>query len=120
MPPRQRIRTIKPELWRSPDLQRLSVQHRLTFIGLISHADDEGRVVGEPAYIRSIVFPMDDVSLKRMGAILSDLEKTGLIRRYEVADEPYLVLPTWHAHQVINRPSPSLIPPPDSLNGSRN
>ena len=37
-----RIRTVKPEFWRSEDVSRLPVADRLLFIGLWSYVDDNG------------------------------------------------------------------------------
>ena len=37
-----RIRTIKPEFWRSDDIASLSWDARLVFIGLWSYVDDNG------------------------------------------------------------------------------
>lgn len=39
-----RIRTIKPEFWSDEKLSPLAPIDRLTFLGLISMADDYGRV----------------------------------------------------------------------------
>ena len=37
-----RIRSIKPEFWRSPDISDLAIEDRLLFIGLWSYVDDNG------------------------------------------------------------------------------
>ena len=46
-----RIRSIKPEFWDNQYLKQLSSLARLTFIGLWSQADDEGRGHGDPDWL---------------------------------------------------------------------
>lgn len=106
-----RIRSIKPDLWTSEKLGSLSRDHRLLFIGLISNADDDGRLRGNPSYVKSIVFPYDPISIEIVDEQLDDLANKGLIRRYHVEGCAYLDLPGWREHQVINRPTPSALPP---------
>src|SRR5262249_36703583 len=42
---------------------------------------------------------------------LAELDRVGLIRLYSVSDVRYAWFPSWHDHQVINRPTPSRLPP---------
>ena len=37
-----RIRSIKPEFWRSDDVNSMCIEDRLLFIGLWSYVDDNG------------------------------------------------------------------------------
>lgn len=105
-----RIRSVKPEYWRSADTAALDYFTRLFFIGLWNYVDDNG--VGEDNLnlIRSDLFPRDDiesVSLMIQGA-LTELSNNGHIIRYRhvVSDRRYLKVAAWH-HQKINRPSES-------------
>jgi hypothetical protein len=108
---RPRIRSLKPELWRDQELQMLSAHARLLFIGLISNADDEGRLEGNVALIRSIVFPCDvDVTTRKVDAWLTTLTNSGFIVRYEVASRPFVAICNWKKHQRVDKPSPSEIP----------
>lgn len=83
---------------------------RLLFIGLFSHADDEGRIEGDPALLRSTIFPRDEISLKRMSDHLDGLDSHGFIRRYTAAGEPYIEVTNWARHQKVDRASASSIP----------
>jgi hypothetical protein len=115
MPPR--IRTIKPELWRDQRLQRQDLGARLTFIGLISHADDDGRLEGDRVMLRSLLHPSDaKVTQRLFNRWIDQLDKAGLIRCYEVEDEPYVDLPKFKTHQRIDKPRESTIPA--YMNGS--
>ena len=46
-----RIRTIKPEFWRSDDITALGWATRLLFIGLWSYVDDNGVGIGSDARV---------------------------------------------------------------------
>lgn len=108
MPPR--IRTIKPDVWRDADFNDVSIESRLIFLALISNADDEGRLSGSDKMMNSIVFPTDAIPMKRFSRWLDSLEDRGMVRRYNVATRPFVDIPNFTKHQVINKPSPSTHP----------
>lgn len=109
-----RIRTIKPDFFTSLTVTQLPVAARLTFIGLWTHVDDEGRCVAEARLIAAAVWPLDDnIAAATVAGHLDDLERLGLIARYTVNGRPYLQVCGWHEHQRINRPTESKIPPPE-------
>lgn len=107
-----RIRTLKPEVWESEQVGELSYQARLVFIGLITQADDEGRLKGSPKWIKGKLFPYDDVTVDEVEGWLSEVVRQGLVNPYKADDNPYLELPNWHRHQKINRKSQSHLPSP--------
>lgn len=113
-----RIRTIKPGFFRSEDVSALPLRARLTWIGLWTQCDDQGRAKDNAKLIKADVWPLDDVSLKDIEVDLNTLADRGLIIRYEVDGTRYLEVVNWHDHQKINRPTPSKIPPPSTSNGS--
>lgn len=116
---RYRIRSLKPEIFRDEKVQRLPIQARLLYIGLITHADDEGRLDGEPTAIRSLVFPHDDLPTKTILRWLEAVTDKGLIYRYEADGFKWIELRGWSKHQKVDRPTPSRIPSYDSMNGRR-
>ena len=108
-----RIRTVKPSFFTSQTVAELPATARLKFIGLWTHADDEGRAVDDPRLIKAAVWPLDDKhTARKVTDDLNVLERHGLIRRYEVAGRRYLHIPSWHEHQKINRPQKSSLPVP--------
>lgn len=118
---RPRIRTIKPELFRDQKLQRRPRDERLLFIGIFTHADDFGRIEGDVALIRSVVFPCDaDISVKRVDGWLNNLADDGFIRRYTINGQPFIDLPKWERHQRVDRPTESPIPHYDERDQSTN
>ncbi len=109
-----RIRTIKPGFFRSEDVSVLPLRARLTWIGLWTHCDDQGRAKDNPRLIKADVWPLDPVSLPDIEEDLQTLADHGRIVRYEVDGRGYLVIANWSDHQTINKPTPSKLPPPPS------
>jgi hypothetical protein len=117
---RPRIRTLKPETWQDERVGNLSRDARLLFVGLITMADDEGRLRALPALILGHCFPYDADALRRLEAWMAEIAASGLVERYEVGGTPYAQIIGWAKHQKINRPSPSGIPPAPSTESSVN
>lgn len=112
---RMRIRSIKPEIWQDEKVGNLSPQERLLFLGLITMADDEGRLREFLSAINGHVFPYDNFSAKKINNWLTKLAKAELIERYKVDGIAYISLCGWSDHQKVNRPRQSDLPPPPSL-----
>lgn len=114
-----RIRTIKPGFFRSEDVSALPLRARLTWIGLWTQCDDQGRTKDNVKLIKADVWPLDPVSLTDIEDDLVTLADHGRIVRYEVDGRRYLEITNWRDHQSINRPSESKLPgPPSTGNGS--
>lgn len=117
-----RIRTLKPEHRQHRKTGALDhITYRL-WIGMMLDADDEGRLVCDAEQLRVTIF---GYHVKVTGVLiessLSILTEVGLLRLYVVGGIRYAWFPSWHDHQVINRPTPSKLPPYDdsvSIHGS--
>jgi hypothetical protein len=108
-----RQRFIWPNLWTDPIIGRLKPIELLFYIGCFSNADDDGRILGDPAYLRSTIFPYQDISLRRMKAISDTVtERCSSLDSYEVDGVPYLAFRNWREWQKPKYPSPSKLPPP--------
>jgi len=105
-----RIRTLKPTIWQSEQFSEVSGNARLTFIGLITQADDYGRLKGSPKLVRSWVFPYDDHSVQKVSEWLRELSENGLIHWFEVDGSRFIELPTWSDHQRVSHPTESVLP----------
>ena len=128
-----RIRSIKPEFWRSEDIAKLDWHDRLLFIGLWSYVDDNGVGRDNAAIITAELFALDgefsedslnphDIlseSSVRVHEGLKALCSGGQIVRYQVAGKPYLHVVQWSKHQKINRASEGRYPLPTSGNTIR-
>lgn len=123
-----RIRSIKPEFWRSRDIAKLDWDTRLVFIGLWSYVDDNGvgkdidyDIIGDLFASDLIKDPRETVA--RVSRALASLSEAGLIYRYEVDNTPYLEIATWSRHQRIDKPGKPRYPShkmsnPNDFNGS--
>lgn len=116
-----RIRSIKPEFWRSDDIDALDWHHRLVFIGLWSYVDDSGIGVDKLASICADLFAGDlerdpRETFARVSGALEALAERGLILRYSVEGKAYLYITGWKDHQRIDKPGKPRYPLPTSEN----
>lgn len=108
---RLRIRSLKPDCWGDEKISPLSRDARLLFVVLITFADDDGRFRDLPAQIIGHGYPEDiDVTPRKIGAWMDELEASGVVVRYEVDGKGYGTFPKWHKHQRINRWTKSVLP----------
>ncbi|MGE5585774.1 MAG: hypothetical protein ACM309_09655 [Bacillota bacterium] len=113
-----RQRFIHPEFWTDPNIGQMTPVERLFFIGCFSNADDEGRLLGNPAYLRSIIFPYDDMSIDDVRTMRDRVIATckNLVL-YEVDSVEYLAFRKWREYQKPKYPTPSKLPlPPEEGN----
>jgi len=110
-----RIRSLKPENWKSRSVGGVSRDARLLCDVLITMADADGRWKHLPASIIGHGYPRDEeVSARLIRKWSAELVDAELIVLYEVDGDEYGCFPKWHLHQVINHYSPSRLPiPPD-------
>jgi len=108
-----RMRMLNPNFWDDPDTGSLSIPARLLFIGLISHADDEGRGISDPRHFRKSIFGFDDVSTEQVAEYLKDIEaKITNVIFYTMDGKSFYCLRNWSKYQKISHPTPSIIPAP--------
>lgn len=106
-----RIRTVKPDFFRSLDTRALSLHARLTYIGLWTYVDDDGRGAWDVPVIRGDIWPDEDSGIV-LGA-LQELSRKGQIVVYESGGRTYFHIPAFRDHQRIDKPRPSVLPGPD-------
>ena len=106
-----RRRMIDPNFWQSEDISRLSPFARLLFIGMISNADDEGRGRANTNYLKSIIFPYDDIRVAEVDKALSEISHNTSVVVYEVAHSRYYAFTNWKKWQRVDKPQDSIIPP---------
>ena len=112
---------VRPELWSSPTLSKVSRDAMLLFVGLWNYADDEGRAPSDPTLIRAALFPLrEEVSDVDVEGWLRELAKVGVVKLYRARPRAkrgagglnlYQVT-SWREHQKIDRPTESRWPPP--------
>lgn len=109
-------RMIHSNLWVSEQVAKLSIPARLLYIGLITIADDDGRLKGSSLYLRGQIFPYDDkVTVSNVKEWLAEIINNKLVAFYNIDNEYYIYHPKWEKYQTLrqDRKRLSLIPPPD-------
>lgn len=108
-----RRRMIDPGFWEDPTMGTLSIPARLLFIGMISHADDEGRLEVEPRYLRRAVFGFDDVTVADVVELLDEIRRLcRSVQFYQVDGRSFAAFRNWHRYQYIQKAQASRLPPP--------
>lgn len=112
-----KIRTIKPEFFRSRSLARVPVGARLTFAGLWTEADDGGRGVADPRIIKGALWALDDdVTPAIVAEWLEMLADTGHIRLYDVDGDQFYEVISFERHQsAAYRRGSAVHPTPASI-----
>ena len=113
-----RIRTIKPEIWSDEKFGPLDPLAKLVYIGLISQADDAGRVLDSVRLIDGTLFPYSDSATCRRS--LDDLSSARLIARGTTrGGQPVIQILGWASHQKIDKPNLKACLPEIVSNGAR-
>ena len=100
-----RTRTIKPEFWSDEKLSKISLQARLLYIGMWTSCDDAGRTKGHPLWLKSQIFPYDEISPHQFTKWINELIGIDCIRGFKAKGENYYWIRTFSNHQTINKPS---------------
>jgi hypothetical protein len=112
-----RIRSIKPEFWRSDDVAALTPEDRLLFLGLWSYVDDNGVGRDSVAIIAADLFAHDleaDAieTFARVSRGLASIAERSMILRYDVEGRSFLYVTGW-SHQKIDHPGKGRYPFPN-------
>lgn len=74
---------------------------RLAFTWLITFADCEGRTYGDPAVVRSMLFPRrQDISIEQMEAFITEWAAKEMIVWYEAEGDLWIWFPNFEKHQT--------------------
>lgn len=93
---------IKPEFWSSKTLNRVSLESRLTFIGMWNFADDYGVLLDSNRRILGDIFPIDEgMTEKKIGASKDELIDVGLLVPVEHEGQNFLIIRGWDEHQNV-------------------
>lgn len=108
-----RIRTVKPEIHEDEAMEVLSDSAFRLFIGCITRSDDAGRLLGNPQLLGSKIWPYNPRPPEEVEQLLAELDRAGLVQRYEHDGRQLIFLPGFTANQRIEKPQPSKLPPID-------
>ena len=104
-------RMIHKEMAQSESIASLTFRQRWFFDQMIAQADDQGRLKGHPALLRSSIFPYDDIPLSEIQADVSAIEAAGCIAAYEADGKACIQLVNWWLYQAPQWAYPSKVPP---------
>jgi len=113
-----RIRSTKPEFWKSRRITSVSWDARLVLKGLESYVDDNGVGVDDIELIVTDVFPRDmfangSETVARVSEAIAELHQAGLVHRYEGPNDHLLYIAFWESVQRIDKPGKGRNPRPD-------
>lgn len=100
-----RNRMIKPKFWDDTKIGRLTRDARLLYIGLWNFSDDVGVVIGDSIWLKSKVFPYDQIQIQQFEKWMNELVINGFICLLSYKGERFIYLPNFTRHQVINKPN---------------
>ena len=107
-----RIRTIKPDAFKSESLSAISRGARWTFAGLWTYCDDDGLGRADPRLIKAELYPLDDsTTAADVDNDMNELIDAGCLHTYMSGGKVFIHIPGFRRHQRINRPTPSTLPP---------
>jgi len=108
-----RIRSLKPEHKQHRKIGPLTDRQYRLWVGMLTEADDEGRLVADPAQLRLQVFGYHPrVRIEHVVEALQALDSAHLIELYTVEGIQYAAFPSWRDHQYIQKRQTSKLPPP--------
>lgn len=107
-----KARMLHKSISTSSQVNKLSLPARLLFTWLIPHADDEGRLKGDPEYVKALVVPMINWPSKKIKQYLEEIKKAGLIYYWQQNSEWFIEFVKWKQHQTIreDRRKSSILP----------
>lgn len=106
-------RMLDSRLWANEHFGEMPMMARLLLLGIINHADDQGRIKGKLMYLRTEIFRYDrDVTDEQVGECLKLIEANGTIECYAVGGKDYVQLLNWWEYQSLQFAAPSDMPRP--------
>ena len=100
-----RIRTIKPKFYDDVKIGRLSRDARYLYIALWVFADDLGVANGDTIWLKSKIYPYDQIQVQQFEKWMNELVTNGFICLLSYNGERFIYLPNFTRHQVVNRPN---------------
>lgn len=105
-----RIRTIKPEFFQDEKLAPLSPLDRLVFLGLISMADDAGRLLDNVKVIDAFIFACSDDTSRNSLDTLARLAR--IVRYTSESGQRLIQIRNWTDHQKVDHAARHVLPAP--------
>jgi hypothetical protein len=103
---------IDPEIWTDEKVLKLTWTAIPFYVGLITQADDEGRIRYDATSLRAKIAPRDEVTTEHVEVWMWECVEVGLVLVYESEGVLFAFLPGWMDYQKVQHPSPSRLPEP--------
>lgn len=104
---------IKSDTYADEKFGKLTTPAKHTFIASWTFSDDYGVVRGNPAWLKSQIFPYEtDLELSRFKEWLSEIEQAGMIVPFTHNGESFYFIKHFTDHQKVDHPSKSRNPEP--------
>lgn len=115
-----RQRFIWPSMWDDPVLGRLEEAELLLYIACFSLADDEGRLLGEAAWLNAHAFPYRNYKPDKVREMRDKIAaRSSSFHVYAVDGIDYIAFLNWSDFQKPKYPKASVIPPPTAKKSGR-
>lgn len=111
-----RGRMIDMSMWSNENFAAMPAMGRLLLIGIITLADDQGRCKANPAYLRSQIFPYEDIATADIDWWIERMVDNETVISYTVDGKAYVQLVNWWTYQQLDWARPSDYPAPDGWN----
>ena len=98
-----KARMLHKKISVSLQVNRLTLPARLLFTWMIPHADDEGKMKGDPEFIKATVVPMVKWSFKKILEYLEEIQDKRLIYYWQENGEWFIEFIKWKEHQYIQK-----------------
>lgn len=97
-------RMVYTNLWQNAEFSTLPDKAKLLYIGLITVADDDGRLRANSLLLRSQIFPLDEtITQEDVRKWLNLIVRANLIEVYRENNEYFVQHPKWDKHQQIRK-----------------
>lgn len=104
---------LDSSLWANEHFGEMPMMARLLLLGIINHADDQGRIKAKLAYLRTEIFRYDDdVTNEQVAECLERIEANDTITLYAADGKEYIQLLNWWDYQSLQYAAPSEYPRP--------
>lgn len=105
---------LHSKIWDCEEFISLKPRSRLLYIGMITLADDEGRLRGDGRFLKKYVFSRDRIGELEIEKMRDHVALVGLIDVYESQGRTFIAHPHWDKYQTLDkrRCKPSDFPAP--------
>ena len=111
-------RMLKESITTSENINALTYGAEVFFYRLLVHVDDYGLIDGRASVLRSLLFPLRDLSVATVEGYIKELCDANLVSRYVVGEKPYLEIRTFLKHQTLKFHKRGCPPPIYNINNT--